>query len=61
MKAATPVIVAASIRAARLAIVFGDRVLIGSSNTSSSIRLWTWIAKSMPRPIRIGQTGDRDE
>ena len=25
-----------------------------SSSTSSSIRLWTWIAKSIPSPIRIG-------
>ena len=52
--AATPVNVAAIIGGARLASVSPIGCTSCSLITSSSIRLCTWIAKSMPRPSRIG-------
>ena len=62
-KATTAVKAAANNGGARLATVSAIGWASLSSTTSSSMRLWIWIAKSIPIPMRIGRpeivTSDR--
>ena len=50
---------AATVATTRAGPTFASDSAIGwaslSSTTSSSTRLWIWMAKSMPNPIRIGR------
>ena len=53
--ATTPLMVATMSAGARLACVSDIGCAAWSRTTSSSTRLWIWMAKSMPRPMRIGR------
>ena len=62
-KASTPAMVATISAGARFASVSEMGCSALATTTSSSTRFWIWMAKSMPRPIRIGSpemvTSDR--
>ena len=63
MNASTLVIAATRIGGPMLAAARASGWRSRPVRTSSSMRLWTWIARSMPNPIRIGRpeivTSDR--